>query len=381
MFDQALEISLKDTRVISRIDPPEAPEIATLFRLSDGKILLGFELEGPATGYPSVWNNLLVKAGSWLKSLDGGNTWFFSHFDYGYVRAPIFQFDDGEIILFIQDCLVRTSGEVFTFCQRSTDNGQTFKDCEEALISLPKDLVKTDETKEPWVQPHPPHPTPGRRRTEFFMNRSIIQLTDGDLLASLRGAFIGDRNWRNVLITSSDRGSSWSYLSTIAADPQAPPEVRGKAHYEGFDEAAIAVLPDGELLTVMRTGSGLPLYQSRSVDGGETWSTPVRSGGKGVYPELLLMSSGILACSYGRVKHPPSTGAELIFSTDLGATWGNRTVIYDEPCEAYTAMLEVNPGELLFLYDTRASDPRVSNQAKSPSPNCIMAVNVEVKSR
>ena len=372
MSDGSLEVTLKNQRVISRFSPPQSPEITTLKQLNDGSILLCFELEGKETGIPAARSNLLVQTGAWLKSLDGGDTWFFLRHDYGYLRAPMFQFADGEILLLLQDCLANASGEIYTLGQRSFDNGDTFTGLAVIPIDLPTGQAKVENPGERWAQPYTSEPAVGRRGTELLINRSIIQMDNGDLLANLRGAFRGDARWRNVIIRSSDRGASWSYVSTVAGDPQAPPEIANDAKYEGFDEGAVASLSQG-LLIVMRTGSGLPMYQCRSTDEGARWSNPQPCGLRGVYPQLLLMSNGILACSYGRSEFPPSKGVELSLSTDMGESWQDRTVIHDGPSEGYTDIIESRPGELLCLYDTQ-----VSGESDGES-NCAMAVNIEVK--
>ena len=93
------------------------------------------------------------------------------------------------------------------------------------------------------------------------------------------------------------------------------------------------------------------MFQSRSTDGGQTWSKPVSAGVNGVRPQMVLMSNGVIACSYGRVSHPPSLGDQVMFSLDGGETWTHHTTIYHGPSTGYTSMAEVRPGELLYAYD------------------------------
>ncbi len=47
---------------------------------------------------------------------------------------------------------------------------------------------------------------------------------------------------------------------------------------EGFDEAHMTKLPNGDIFCVMRTGSYSPMWQARSRDGGRTWDTPRADG-------------------------------------------------------------------------------------------------------
>ncbi|MEM3465284.1 MAG: hypothetical protein QW566_02320 [Candidatus Jordarchaeales archaeon] len=53
---------------------------------------------------------------------------------------------------------------------------------------------------------------------------------------------------------------------------------------------------------MMRTGCGESLYQARSSDRGESWSKPGSIGAIGVDPDLIVLSDGTLACSYGHIQ-------------------------------------------------------------------------------
>ena len=80
-----------------------------------------------------------------------------------------------------------------------------------------------------------------------------------------------------------------------------------------------------------------PLCLFFSGDDGLTWSPPHRSGVDGVYPSLVVMSNGILACSYGR------PGAKIMFSTDNGNTWTDHTSINVERYSGYSWIVAVGP--------------------------------------
>ena len=146
----------------------------------------------------------------------------------------------------------------------------------------------------------------------------------------------------------------------------------------GFNETCLVILPNSDLLAVMRTSSGGPLYQSRSADKGRSWSDPVPVGVNGVYPWLVQMSNGVLALGYGRVRGPsarasPSWGNEVIFSLDGGRSWTNKTTIFDGPSTGYPSMIELKPGELLYVYD---ENPCWPNSTKS-----VHAVNIKVEKK
>ncbi|PKO18184.1 MAG: hypothetical protein CVU38_21620, partial [Chloroflexi bacterium HGW-Chloroflexi-1] len=144
---------------------------------------------------------------------------------------------------------------------------------------------------------------------------------------------------------------------------------------DAFCEPAVVRFPDGELFCVLRSGSYRPLYAIRSTDGGETWSAPERLPVDGVMPILVLMSDGALALATGRPDNV------LCLSTDRGRTWPKHIVIQewagvendrgeivrrdnphvppDNPnlhSTGYNGLAEVEPGKLLFVYDTFSPD-------------------------
>ena len=100
--------------------------------------------------------------------------------------------------------------------------------------------------------------------------------------------------------------------------------------------------------SLMRNQSGRPMHTVRSTDGGQTWTPPQRLPryAASVFPDLTLMSNGILACSFGR------PGCHLMFSVDGGGEkWTSRTTLFEGPSTCYTAIREVAPGKLLYIHD------------------------------
>ena len=81
----------------------------------------------------------------------------------------------------------------------------------------------------------------GEPISAILFHRSVIELPNGDLLASLYGRFKGDdassdylpemKKFRSLLLRSKDQGLNWTYVSTIAVDP--------KVGQEGFDEPVL----------------------------------------------------------------------------------------------------------------------------------------------
>ena len=132
------------------------------------------------------------------------------------------------------------------------------------------------------------------------------------------------------LLRSTDLGKTWTHL----------------AHVGLGGEPAIVRLSDSEWLAVTRPDAHMSnLLQHRSLDGGKTWKFERTLEEGSVMPDLVLMSNGVLACSYGR---PVSN---LMFSLDGGRIWRDHRVISDRANFNYTAIREISPGRLLYMHD------------------------------
>lgn len=131
------------------------------------------------------------------------------------------------------------------------------------------------------------------------------------------------------LVKTTDNGKTWNYVSTIGPG----------------GEPAVARLSPTEMTAVIRGARSSCMTQVFSHDGGKTWSAPVTLEEGKVAPDLVLMSNGVLACSYGR---PASC---IMFSLDQGKTWCSHHVVSDRVRFNYCAIREISPGRLLFIHD------------------------------
>ena len=188
--------------------------------------------------------------------------------------------------------------------------------------------------------------------------RSLLELPDGRLVATMYGYFEGDKvpisgfkrvegfnKYRTLLVESKDRGASWSLVNTIAYDPE--------VGQEGFCEPALARLPDGELVCIMRTGyTHDPMYIARSRDGGRGWTKPISTGLTGVDARLIVLRSALLACAYG-VKEYDGNRRErrLMFSRDGGRSWSHNTIVFAGYGGSYPDAVELEQEKLLYVYD------------------------------
>jgi len=273
-------------------------------------------------------------------SIDGGRTW-----SRRYVKGPMgwckHAFKDGRLMelsyMAVADPLDQNRS--FTGILTWLSEGGRKVCQEEMRLRFPFPVKLT---------PQPPTTTPVQL-CGFVFCRSIIEMPEGDLLASMYGRFEGDELDRSILVKSIDQGRSWDYLSTVCEGVTIQ-SLTGDRDLEGANEPSVLRLNDGALLSVFRTRSYREMYQCWSRDGGKTWTHPVSAGVPGVLPKLLLLNNGVLACSYGR------PGVHIMFSLDgTGREWRHHTDIplNDRGSTCYTDLLEVKPGELLLLYDTQ----------------------------
>lgn len=155
-------------------------------------------------------------------------------------------------------------------------------------------------------------------------DRHIFNVGNRELLAVVYGS-------APMLLKSTDQGLTWTHFSTLS---------KAKRH-----EPAVVRFSETEMTAILRTGAFQPFEQIWSNDGGKTWGSPVTLEEGSVAPDLVYMSNGVLACSYGR------NGSNLMFSLDRGKTWGFHHVITDVRGFNYTAIREVRPGRLLYVHD------------------------------
>ena len=159
----------------------------------------------------------------------------------------------------------------------------------------------------------------GRRSYQVYS--PILEMDDGDLLAAMEWCkMLPEDRWRReahgriwkylfgvFIVRSGDGGHSWDYVTQFDPDEVQPVYgISDRSVDDGFDEAHMAKLPNGDILCMLRTGSYSPLWQARSRDGGRTWDAPESTGWPAVKPQLQVLPNGVLACASGRgVLRPP----------------------------------------------------------------------------
>jgi len=147
---------------------------------------------------------------------------------------------------------------------------------------------------------------------------------------------------------STDEGRSYKLMSWIQYVPDSY-EFKDAFQVEGFCEQDFAFMPDGSVITLMRTDSRTPSFIARSTDGAKSWSKPVIFDKCGVLPKLLYLKCGATIASYGR----PGL---FVRATDdpSGQVWDDAYELmpYDAPHTScyYTSLLEIDERTALLFY-------------------------------
>ncbi len=158
---------------------------------------------------------------------------------------------------------------------------------------------------------------------------------------------------------STDKGHIWKLVSRILYLPDLEADQQGdKRTLFGFTEPAFEILSDGSFLCVMRTDG--PMYLTRSLDLGKTWTKPKAFTPNGVLPRLLQLENGVVVLASGR------PGVQLRFSIDgKGDIWTDPFQIlpYDDKKEqvscGYTEIIATGHDRFLLIY----SDFKCPNQS------------------
>ena len=302
-----LEITLGEPWIIHCLPSGVIHGMAKLFRLRDGALLHYFSTVG----------DLGVAAGrACRRSVDGGRTWTE---EPQRLQSPagLMPLPDGSVIEYEDFGREVEEGVWEIGMRRSPDGGSEWD---------PPSAMRLE--------------APGHHKI-IFTTIPVAHLDGGGMVGFVldRTGVMPSREPNSVLcIASVDLGRTWKLRAVIRPGPHV------QSH--GFGEPTLARLPDGSLLGVFRGEAYESHWQSRSTDGGLTWTEPHRITGWGCFPHLEVLSGGILACDAGR------PGFTMMFSLDgEGREWTHHT-------EAATGIgswndwfCEVEPNELLLVYD------------------------------
>jgi predicted neuraminidase len=149
--------------------------------------------------------------------------------------------------------------------------------------------------------------------------------------------------WQGLPLLSDDGGATWREAGRMTAPP-------------GCIQPAVVELEGGSLLAYLRTGGdGGCVWESRSDDGGESWSpgvaTPLPNPNAGL--DLVRLVDGRLMLAYNPVRSGRHRLAVAV-SADSGATW-DSTDLEDAPAAefSYPVLLPDRSGLCHLLYTHR----------------------------
>ncbi|HKJ26118.1 MAG TPA: sialidase family protein [Anaerolineales bacterium] len=287
-----------------------------------------------------------------LKSEDDGETWsdgtIIPAFDpeRGEQDPSIQAFDDGMLMVnFFQWFVVpEEEKDRLKYPARQQIDG-SWADVEGPFVIRSMDGGQTWE-KEPVYADSAPLPRGGT-------SDAVIKLPNGDLMMGIYGADPGSGVCRAYSILSKDGGDTWGEPALIAKDPE------GKI---SFEEPAIAITPDGNLIAMIRSGEPRKyqyLYQAFSYDMGKTWEGLEETAMWGHPAHVLQLRDGRMLCSYGYRREPFGIRASL--SHDGGKTWdvANEAILRQDGGSrdlGYPCSVELGDGEILTVYYIHGDD-------------------------
>lgn len=303
-----IRIRMSKTWLITRPDLKTKPTRPYVYAISNDRLLMSVA-EGP---------DALFEPYGVMLSTDKGRTWSPVK-DWDYTdKAPL-------------PMLKRKSGEVLGFSR------WTWPRPEDG--SLVGNTVRWDEdlsastSFESRLKLQPEYFSP---KVPLTVERHVFEESDGSVRTAAysktgpstpEGLRVGRRY--SHLLRSTDDGKTWSHDAVMGPG----------------GEPAVVKLGNGRMTALLRVGPFKGFNQVFSEDDGKTWSAPVMIEEGSVCPDLVLMSNGLLACSYGRPANC------LMFSADGGHTWISHHVITDKTGFNYSGIVEVSPGRLLYLHD------------------------------
>lgn len=178
----------------------------------------------------------------------------------------------------------------------------------------------------------------------------VLELKGGTLLLPIYGRKPGDKKDRSAVAFSNDAGMTWNERETVTIAY----DERGKMD---FQEPALVLLPDGTILCSLRTtNAGYRAYESRSSDGGKTWSTPTDTHLLGHAAGLLYHSSGLIFQAYRSWTEDAKVRGVAGVLCEPGKPWDPKRefaiMLVGGDC-AYPSAVELSDGGIYCVYYAR----------------------------
>lgn len=211
-------------------------------------------------------------------------------------------------------------------------------------------VIRSDDDGATWSRPAPV----ATLMTGAATSSRIVELADGDLLIPIYGGEYEGSKQRAAIVRSRDGGLTW---------PRDQEVVIASALEVSYQEPALADL-GGRLLAFMRGDSdNNAAYESRSLDGGRTWSAPVPIGLAAQASDLLPLATdarrttsavhawGDWSRKYGDSR--PTLAQVVRWPEGAGAlVFGEPTVVYNGHCDdaSYPSSVLLDDGRLFVVF-------------------------------
>lgn len=338
---------IESTRVVFRDEAGYCGPISMLETLDGGDLLVVFrhaDWEGPERqthAHPSTRTSL-------VRSRDGGQTW----------EAPLTPDPDGgngtSIAALGETVIINNFHWTLVPPERRTELADRTVVREIRSIGMVSALdgvyvTRSQDAGYTWETPRPLR-LPGWE--DATTAGRVIELADGSWVMPMNGSMGRAADKFPWVARSTDAGASWAFHGAC-----------GQPRAElSFSENRLLTLPDGGILSMVRTQEG-NYWSTRSADGGVSWSpltaTPIPCLGSSP-ADLLLLTDGRVLCTYGNRRREP-LGVRACVSEDGGHTWlfDAEIVLRDDAHSrdmGYPSSRQLEDGSILTVYYWHEAD-------------------------
>lgn len=283
-------IAVGDARRLLATDEPHIHHMASLARLSSGRLVLSFSR---IQGTRRLNNGVLMAT----RSDDDGATWTIPEALYAndgwdcLNMGGLMPFSDTRLVLALGRLQIDPTLPGDEPCtgwhmatRTSTDGGETWSPVGPEVRLFPG-----------W--------------TELYGASNPHRLADGRHMLAVIGTTGRDIGWRAGVTFTDDLGASLSPPVIVAEHPRL-----------GFGDMDIVRLADGRFLAVARVFGGHPSVLAHSSNEGRTWSEPRPTDFAGANIKLHRLRSGAVLCAY-RDERDNRSGVACSVSEDSGESW------------------------------------------------------------
>lgn len=333
----------------------QAPEYYSAFPsvtvLPDGELLCAFRrapsrkyLYGAGGDSHTNANSYLVS----LRSKDNGETWtssprlLYAH-PFGGSQDPcLFTLDNGELLCTSYGWATLSELERAARPRSLTHEGFGF---------LGGYVVRSMDGGRTWGDVAYPLALPGNQTQDLqgrglptYNRGALCQLKDGSVAwAVVKHDTVKPLRTSVHLITSMDRGTSWSYVGPIAADED-----------RSFNETSLLETKNGDLVAFLRTDdSEMKAAMAVSRDGGQSFEPWVNLGWSGLPLQAINLTDGRILVVYGYRAKPYGIRARIIKGDLSDAQTAPEFILRDDGGSGdlgYPWAVQLADGRVMVVY-------------------------------